>query len=98
MQVEEGKFVEALAEESAYKYLGIEENTGIEHKKMREKIKKEYLSCLKKTCKSQLTPKNKITALNQLAIPVVTYGFVIVHWTQAESDRMDIKTRKTHPE
>ena len=35
IEVEEGKFVEDLAEDSAYKYLGIEENTGIEHKKMR---------------------------------------------------------------
>lgn len=75
---EEGKFVEDLAEESAYKHLGREENNGIEHKKVREKIKKESLSCLKMICKSKLTPKNKIAAVNQMAIPVMTYGFGIV--------------------
>ena len=61
---------------------------------MREKIKKEYLSRLKKICKSELTPKNKITAINQLAIPLLTYGFGIIDWPQGELDRMDIKTRK----
>ena len=80
IQLDDGNYIEDLAEDSSYKYLGIEENATIEHKQMREKVKKEYLNRLKKICKSQLTPKNKITAINQLAIPVVTYGFGIIDW------------------
>ena len=94
IQVDEDSHIEDLAEDTTYKYLGIEENATIEHKKMREKIKKEYLSRLKRICKSYLTPKNKITAVNQLAIPVVTYGFGIVDWPQGDLNYLDIKTRK----
>ncbi|KAJ8281479.1 hypothetical protein GJAV_G00068170 [Gymnothorax javanicus] len=93
--VGEESCIEDLAEDSTYKYLGIEENAAIEHRKMREKVKKEYLKRLKNICKSELTPKNKITAINQFAIPVVTYGFGIIDWPQGELDKLDIKTRKT---
>ena len=95
IQLEDGNIIEDLDDDSSYKYLGIEENATIEHKKMREKVKTEYLSRLRKICKSELTPKNKITAINQLAIPVVTYGFGIIDWPQYELDILDVKTRKT---
>ena len=95
IELENGDCIEDLADDSSYKYLGIEENATIEHKQVREKVKKEYLNRLKKICKSELTPKNKITAINQLAIPVVTYGFGIIDWPQYELDILDVKTRKT---
>lgn len=56
IKVKVEKFVEDLTEESAYTYLGTEENAYIEHKKMREKTKKEYFSLIK-ICKSELAPK-----------------------------------------
>ena len=34
------------------------------------------------------------TAINQLAIPVLTYGFGIIDWPQGELDRIGVKTRK----
>lgn len=86
--------IEDLDNDSSYKYLGIEENSQIQHKIMREKIHKEYIKRLKKICKSELTSKNKITAVNQLAIPVVTYGIGIVDWPQGELNKLDVKTRK----
>ena len=42
MQLENGTFIEDLSEDASYKYLGIEENAGIEHKVMRTKISNEY--------------------------------------------------------
>ena len=47
---------------------------------MREKVKKEYFRQLKKICRTELTGKNKITAINQLEIPVGTYGFGVIDW------------------
>ena len=61
---------------------------------MREKVKKEYIKRVKQICKTELTPKNKITAINQLAVPVVSYGFGIIDWPQKEIDKLDVKTRK----
>ena len=49
---------------------------------------------MKKICRSELSPKNKITAINQKATPVLSYGFGIVDWPQNELDNLDIKTRK----
>ena len=74
-QLENGTSIADLREDSSYKYLGIEENAGIEHKLMRDKITTQYFKRLKAICKTELTPRNKIQAINQLAIPVITYGF-----------------------
>ena len=79
-ELENGSSIADLSEDSSYKYLGIEENAGIEHKAMRDKITTQYFKRLKAICKTELTPKNKIQAINQLAIPVITYGFGVIDW------------------
>ena len=94
IQLSPDRYIQDLAEDATYKYLGIEENTMIEHRKMREKVQKEYLKRLKSICTSELSSINKITAINQYAIPVVTYGFGIVDWPQRDLDKLDAKTRK----
>ena len=58
------------------------------------KAKKEYIRRLKKICRSQLSPRNNITAINQVATPVLTYGFGIIDWPQIEINSIDTKTRK----
>ena len=94
IELTDGSHITDLEKDSTYKYLGIEENARIEHKIMRKKIQDEYVRRVKKICKSQLTTKNKITAINQLAVPVVSYGFGIVDWHQKQLNALDIKTRK----
>ena len=94
IEIEEGKFVEELEGDANYKYLGIEENATLEHRKLREKARKEYIRRLKKICRCELSPKNKIVAINQKATPVLSYGFGIIDWPQKELDDLDIKTRK----
>ena len=93
-QLENGTSIADLREDSSYKYLGIEENAGIEHKLMRDKITTQYFKRLKAICKTELTPKNKIQAINQLAIPVITYGFGIIDWPQFQINQIDVSTRK----
>ena len=94
VQLSDGTEIADLQEDTPYKYLGIEENAQIEHKSMREKIHAEYVRRVKQICRSELTSKNKITAINQLAIPTVTYGFGIINWPQKHLNNLDIKTRK----
>ena len=93
-EIEEGSFIRDLEEDATYKYLGLEENASMEHKKLRESAKREYIKRLKKICRSELSPKNKITAVNQMATPVLSYGFGIIDWPQREIDNLDVKTRK----
>ena len=59
IQVGEESYIEDLAEDSTYKYLGIEENATTEHRIVRNKVKAEYLRRLKKICKSELSPKTR---------------------------------------
>ena len=74
IEIEDGKFIEDLENDVNYTYLGIEENATLEHRKLREKARTEYIKRLKKICRSELSPKHKITAINQFAIPVLSYG------------------------
>ena len=64
------------------------------HKEMRQKVTKEYFHRVKKILKTNLNPKNKITAINQLAVPIIQYTFGIIDWPQNAIDPIDIKTRK----
>ena len=61
---------------------------------MRKKATQEYIRRLKKICRSELSSKHKIAAINQMALPVLTYGFGIIDWPQIEIDNLDVKTRK----
>ena len=94
LEIEDGKFVEDLEHDKTYKYLGIEENHTLEHKQLRKKATQEYIRRLKKICRSELSSKHKIAAINQMALPVLTYGFGIIDWQQIEIDNLDVKTRK----
>ena len=73
--------IQELDQEGTYKYLGINEGDGIQHSKMKEKIRKEYYRRIRMVLKSELNATNKIEAINTVAIPVVTYSFNIINWT-----------------
>ena len=77
-----------------YKYLGVNEGDGIQHAKMKEKIKKEYYRRIRMITKSELNAINRTEAINTLATPVVTYSFNIVDWKMEEIRKLDRKTRK----
>ena len=61
---------------------------------MKEKIRKEYCRRVKLVLKSELNAGNKITAINTLAVPILTYSFNVVNWTLQEIRKLDRKTRK----
>ena len=64
--------IKELDQEGTYKYLGINEGDGIQHSKMKEKIRKEYYRRIRMVLKSELNAINKIEAINTVATPVVT--------------------------
>ena len=78
VEIDEGQFVEDLESDTTYKYLGIEENSTFDHKHLRKKAAQEYTRRIKKICRSELSSKYKISAINQMALPVLTYGFGII--------------------
>ena len=104
--IEKGKFtksegvhlqdlsIKALEEGETYKYLGVEETNKIDHAKMRKLHKEGYVKTVKMILKTKLTPKNKILAINQIAIPKIQYSFGIIDWPQHEINSIDVSTRK----
>ena len=63
--------VQELYQEEVYKYLGVDENDGIQHSKMKEKIRKEYNKRVRLILRTELNGRNKVEAINSLAVPVI---------------------------
>ena len=86
--------IQELDQEGVYKYLGVDESDGIQHSKMKEKIRKEYNRRVRLILRTELNGKNKIEAINSLAAPVVQYSFSIIDWKISELKKIDTKTCK----
>jgi hypothetical protein len=63
----------------AYKYLGVEESHNIEHKKEKDRLKKEYIRRLRLILSTELSAKNKMQAIGSLTIPVLRYSFGFIN-------------------
>ena len=63
--------VQELDQEEVYKYLGVDENDGIQHSKMKEKIRKEYNRRVRLILRTELNGRNKAEAINSLGVPVI---------------------------
>ena len=61
---------------------------------MKEQLRKEIFRRTRKILKTELNSKNRITAINTLALPVVTYSFNIINWNLSEIKKLDVKIRK----
>jgi hypothetical protein len=88
------KDIKELNPRKACKYLGIEESHDREHKNEKERLKKEYLRRLRLVWNTELSAKNKIQVVGELAVPVLRYSFGIINWRQEELRKLDRKTRK----
>ena len=83
-----------LDQGKTYKYLGMEEKEGVQHHKMKVKIKKEYKRRIKLVLKSELNARNKIAAINTLVVPVILYSYGLIDWKLNEIQDLDRMTRK----
>ena len=72
----------------------MEEGEGIQHHKIKVKIRKEYKRRIKLVLKSELNSRNKIAAINTLAVPVIFYSYGVIDWKLDEIQNLDIMTRK----
>ena len=80
IELSDDTIIMQLDQEGTYKYLGVNEGDGVQHSKMKEKIRKECIRRVRSILKTELNSKNKLTAINTLAIPVVTYSFNVINW------------------
>ena len=56
---------------------------------MKDKIRKEYLRRVRLFIRTERDGRNKIEAVNSLAVPVVQYSFGIIDWKTSELKKID---------
>ena len=72
--------INCLEPGQVYKYLGVDESNGIQHSMMQERLRRENFCSVKVVLWTELYGQNKILAINGFALPVLTYGFGVIHW------------------
>ena len=70
-----------LSREDNYMYLGILECDTILMKRIKEASHKEYLARLRAILNASVSAKNTITSIPTYTMPVLWYGFGVLHWT-----------------
>ena len=94
INLDEKTMIKDLEQEGVYKYLGVNEGDGIQHASMKEKLRKEVIRRIRAILRTELNSKNRITAMNTLAVLVITYSFNIINWNLTEIQKLNGKVRK----
>ena len=94
IKLSDGTIIRELEQEEVYKYLGVNEGSEIKHAMMKEKLRKECIRRVRIIMKTELNTKNRIIAINTIAVPVISYSFNIITWNLNEIKRIDTKISK----
>ena len=94
VKVRKTETIKGLEPGQVYKYLGVDESNGIQHSTMRERLRREYFRRVKMVLRTELYGRNKVLAINGLALPVLTYSFGVIHWRTTDLQQLDRRTRK----
>ncbi|KAL0810623.1 hypothetical protein ABMA28_010737 [Loxostege sticticalis] len=103
-QLDTGQQITSLDHNEVYKYLGYNQARQIQYKDTKTKLLQQFKHRLNSICKSQLYSRNLVKAINSYAIPILTYSFGIINWTQTDLINIQrtinttmTKNRKHHP-
>ena len=72
----------------------MEEGEGVQHHQMKVKIKKEQKTKTKLVLNSELNARNRIAAINTLAVQEILYSYGIIDWKLNEIQHLEKMTRK----
>ena len=61
---------------------------------MREPLPRKYFRRVKVVLLNEFYGRNKILAINGFALPVLTYGFGVIHWRTTDLKQLDRRSRK----
>ncbi|KAG6439021.1 hypothetical protein O3G_MSEX000416 [Manduca sexta] len=87
--------IEALEPSDVYKYLGYNQLKGLDHTSIKHALTNEYKFRVNSICKTQLSGKHLIKAINTYAIPILTYSFGIIKWSKSDVEQIERTTRTT---
>jgi hypothetical protein len=73
-----------MDENESCKYLGMQQTRGIEHKHIKETLKKKFFKRVEAVLKTKLSGKHISKAINTYAISLLTYSFGTIKWSQTD--------------
>ncbi|KAI5747836.1 hypothetical protein M8J77_018995 [Diaphorina citri] len=85
--------IDALSTDDYYRYLGMKQQLHISDTSLKKSYADSFYTRLNKVMKTELNSKNKIKAINTWAIPLLTYTFGILKWSNTDLETMNIKIR-----
>lgn len=94
-EVSDTDTITAMEPTDLYKYLGYRQLKGIDHTLTKQTLNTEYRRRINVLCKTQLSSKHLIKALNTFAIPILTYSFGVIKWSKTEIAQLERTTRTT---
>ena len=80
IQLNDNKVIQDLEPEARYSYLGMENGDGTDPHKMKANMQKEYKRRIRLVLKTEPSARNKIAAINILAVPAVSYSYGVINW------------------
>jgi hypothetical protein len=81
--------------EERYKYLGIKQATTMDHGKVKEEITKQFQNRINAILKTELNGKNTTKAINAFTIPILTYTYGIIKWSETDLNNLQHALRTT---
>ena len=91
--INENQVISELADGDSYKYLGMLQLKGLCLGKIKEHLKKEFSNRIKLILKTDLNAGNKTRAINTWAVPVLTYSFGLLKWSNTDLDQIAMSVR-----
>ncbi|KAI5692620.1 hypothetical protein M8J77_008093 [Diaphorina citri] len=85
--------IQNLDENQYYKYLGIKQYLNINHSQIKRELTNQYKSRLKKILNTGLKSKHLFMAINTYCVPILTYSFGLIKWSETDVKALDIETR-----
>ena len=85
--------ITAMESTDLYKYLGYRQLKGLDHTTIKQTLNTEYKRRVVAVCKTQLSGKHFIKALNTYAIPILTYSFGVIKWSKTDIQQIERTTR-----
>ncbi|XP_030747235.1 uncharacterized protein LOC115875843 [Sitophilus oryzae] len=86
--------IKQLAPKDTYRYLGLAQNSTIDHTTIKREIREKYNTRLMKLLNTKLSGHNLIKAINAWAILVLTYSFGVVKGSNTDLEDLDRLTRR----
>jgi hypothetical protein len=94
MPLADGSAFRHLDVGETYTYLGIHQRHLHDEARVKSALRDKYKRLLRQIWSSELSGKNKVSATNMLAVPILLYSFGAVRWTVDEIGQLDRDSRK----